>query len=113
MRDAETTLNIIEDRGKRNLPLENVYRRLYNPDLYLRAYGRLYRNEGAMTAGATPETVDGMSVKKVGAIIELLRHERHSWTPARRTFIPKDNGKRRPLGIPTWSDKLLQEVVRS
>ena len=49
MRDAETMLLIIENRGKKNLPLENVYRRLYNPDLYLRAYGRLYRNEGAMT----------------------------------------------------------------
>jgi len=61
MRDAETTLLIIEDRGKKNLPLENVYRRLYNPDLYLRAYGRIYRNAGAMTEGITEETVDGMS----------------------------------------------------
>jgi hypothetical protein len=65
MRDAETTLLIIEDRGKKNLPLENVYRRLYNPDLYLRAYGRLYRNEGAMTKGTTGETVDGMSRRKI------------------------------------------------
>ena len=113
MRNAEAVLDIIRKRGERGLPLEDVYRQLYNPDLYLRAYGRLYRNEGAMTAGATPETVDGMSVKKVGAIIERLRHERYHWTPARRTYIPKDNGKKRPLGIPTWSDKLLQEVVRS
>jgi retron-type reverse transcriptase len=113
MRNAEAVLDIIRKRGERGLPLEDVYRQLYNPDLYLRAYGRLYRNEGAMTTGTTPETVDGMSLKKVGAIIERLRHERHRWTPARRTYIPKANGKRRPLGIPTWSDKLLQEVVRS
>jgi group II intron reverse transcriptase/maturase len=113
MRDAEAVLDIIRKRGERGLPLEDVYRQLYNPELYMRAYGRLYRNEGAMTAGTTPETVDGMSVKKVGAIIERLRHERHRWTPARRTYIPKANGKARPLGIPTWSDKLLQEVVRS
>jgi group II intron reverse transcriptase/maturase len=113
MRNAEAVLDIIRKRGERGLPLEDVYRQLYNPELYLRAYGRLYRNEGAMTTGATPETVDGMSLKKVGAIIERLRHERHRWTPARRTHIPKANGKRRPLGIPTWSDKLLQEVVRS
>ena len=113
MRDAETVLDIIRKRGERGLPLEDVYRQLYNPGLYLRAYGRLYRNEGAMTAGASPETVDGMSAKKVAAIIELLRHERYRWTPARRTYIPKANGKKRPLGIPTWSDKLLQEVVRS
>ncbi len=113
MRNAEAVLDIIRKRGERGLPLEDVYRQLYNPELYLRAYGRLYRNEGAMTAGATPETVDGMSLEKVGAIIERLRHERHRWTPARRTHIPKANGRRRPLGIPTWSDKLLQEVVRS
>ena len=56
MRNAETTLAIIEDRGKRGLPLEDVYRQLYNPDLYLRAYGRLYRNEGAMTRGSTSGT---------------------------------------------------------
>jgi len=113
MRDAETTLTIIEDRGKKGLPLENVYRRLYNPDLYLRAYGRLYRNDGAMTKGTTPETVDGMSLRKIEDLIELLRHERFQWTPVRRMLIPKANGKTRPLGIPTWTDKLLQEVMRS
>ena len=113
MRDAETTLLIIEDRGRKNLPLEDVYRRLYNPDLYLRAYGRLYRNEGAMTKGTTEETVDGMSRQKIEGIIELLRNERFQWTPVRRTLIPKGNGKTRPLGIPTWTDKLLQEVMRS
>ena len=113
MRDADTTLAIVEDRGKRGLPLEDVYRRLYNPDLYLRAYGRLYRNEGAMTKGTTPETVDGMSQRKIGDLIEQLRHERFRWTPVRRTYIPKKDGKQRPLGIPTWRDKLLQEVMRS
>jgi group II intron reverse transcriptase/maturase len=114
MRDAETTLLIIEDRGKKNLPLEDVYRRLYNPDLYLRAYGRLYRNEGAMTRGVTEETVDGMSQEKILDIIEKLRCERYQWTPVRRTYIEKKGStKMRPLGIPTWTDKLLQEVMRS
>jgi group II intron reverse transcriptase/maturase len=114
MRDAETTLLIIEDRGKKNLPLEDVYRRFYNPDLYLRAYGRLYRNEGAMTRGATEETVDGMSQEKILDIIEKLRCERYRWTPVRRTYIEKKGSiKMRPLGIPTWTDKLLQEVMRS
>src|SRR6516165_8634636 len=114
MRDAETTLLIIEDRGQKNLPLENVYRRLYNPDLYLRAYGRLYRNEGAMTRGATEETVDGMSQEKILDIIEKLQCERYRWTPVRRASIEKKGStKMRPLGIPTWTDKLLQEVMRS
>src|SRR5258708_33772746 len=111
MRDAETTLLIIEDRGKKNLSLENVYRRLYNPDLYLRAYGRLYRNEGAMTRGTTGETVDGMSRRKIEEIIELLRHEQFNWSPVRRTLIPKGNGKTRPLGIPTWAGQLLKDAM--
>jgi group II intron reverse transcriptase/maturase len=113
MRDAETTLAIIRERGKRGLPLERVYRQLFNQDLYLRAYGRLYRNAGAMTKGTTSETVDGMSRRKVEEIIESVRHERFRWTPVRRTYILKGNGKLRPLGIPPWRDKLLQEVMRS
>lgn len=113
MRNAETTLAIIRERGKEGKQLEDVYRRLFNPDLYLKAYGRIYRNAGAMTKGATEETVDGMSMTKVNGIIELLKNERYRWTPVRRIHIPKKNGKLRPLGIPTWSDKLLQEVMRS
>jgi len=113
MRSAETTLAVIEDRGKRGLPLDDVYRQLFNKDLYLKAYGRLYRNQGAMTKGTTEETVDGMSMRKIEDIIGLVRYERYRWTPARRMLIPKANGKTRPLGIPSWSDKLLQEIMRS
>jgi len=113
LRRAETILNIIRERGQRRLPLTGVYRLLFQRDLYVRAYGKLYRNQGAMTQGATEETVDGMSMAKIDAIIEKLRFERYRWTPVRRTYIPKKNGKMRPLGMPTWSDKLLQEVIRS
>ncbi len=113
MRNAETVLAIIRERGKRGLPLEDVYRQLYNPDLYLRAYGRLYKNEGAMTKGITEETVDGMSLEKIRQLIDDVRHERHRWTPVRRVYIPKKKGGQRPLGLPSWKDKLLQEVMRS
>ncbi len=85
---------------------------LYCKELYLRAYAKLYPNKGALTKGATDETVDGMSQEKIDTIIEALRSERYRWTPARRIHIPKANGKTRPLGLPTWSDKLLQEVLR-
>jgi len=112
MRSADTILNVIRDRGNRQLPLARVYRFLFNPDLYLRAYGNIYSNQGVMTAGTTTETVDAMSLEKIGRIIEAVRSERYRWTPVRRTYIPKANGKKRPLGIPTWSDKLLQEVLR-
>ena len=113
MRNAETILGIIQERGKRGLPLEDLYRQLFNPDLYLLAYGRLYRNQGAMTPSTTPETVDGMSLTKIDRIIEALRRERYRWTPVRRIYIEKPHSKKmRPLGIPSWSDKLLQEVIR-
>jgi retron-type reverse transcriptase len=66
-----------------------------------------------MTPGATGETVDGMTLAKIEAIIGALRAERYRWTPVRRTYIEKKNSsKKRPLGLPTWSDKLLQEVIR-
>ena len=92
--------------------MERVYRMLFNPELYLVAYAKLYGNEGALTPGSDGETVDGMSVKKIEGIIAQLRNERYRWKPTRRVYIPKKNGKLRPLSIPSWSDKLLQEVMR-
>jgi group II intron reverse transcriptase/maturase len=65
-----------------------------------------------MTPGVTRETVDGMSLAKIDTIIEELRSESYRWSPARRVYIPKKNGKKRPLGMPPWSDKLVAEVVR-
>jgi len=112
MQSAVTYLELVRERGKRGLPLERVYRQLFNRDLFLMAYGKIYRNKGAMTHGVTDETPDGMSLEKIDAIIAALRDERYQWLPARRTYIPKKNGKKRPLGMPVWSDKLLQEVIR-
>jgi Type II intron maturase/Reverse transcriptase (RNA-dependent DNA polymerase) len=112
MQSAETVLSILQARGKRGLLLKNLYRQLYNPQLYLLAYGRLYSNDGAMTPGATGETVDGMALEKISSIIDALRSERFRWSPVKRVYIPKKSGKLRPLGLPTWSNKLVQEVVR-
>ena len=112
MRNAEPILELIAERGKKGLPLERVYKLLFNRNLYLKAYGKIYRNAGAMTHGVTDETPDGMGLAKIDAIIAALRDERYQWLPARRTYIPKKNGKKRPLGMPVWSDKLVQEVIR-
>src|SRR5436305_2560016 len=77
------------------------------------AYGKVYRNNGATTPGSTSETVDEMSLRKIDTLIEALRLERYRWTPTRRVYIEKKNStKKRPLSMPTWSDKLLQEVIR-
>jgi group II intron reverse transcriptase/maturase len=113
MRPATTILGIIQERGKKGLPLERAYRLLFQRDLYLMAYGKIYRNAGAATRGSTSETVDEMSLQKIDTIIEALRSERYRWTPTRRVYIEKKNStKKRPLSMPTWSDKLLQEVIR-
>jgi group II intron reverse transcriptase/maturase len=113
MRTADTILELIRERGKKGLPLERVYKLLFNRNLYLNAYGKISPNKGAMTHGVTDETPDGMSLSKIDAIIEALRYERYQFLPARRVYIPKKNGKKRPLGMPVWSDKLVQEVIRS
>jgi group II intron reverse transcriptase/maturase len=112
MQNAGTVLDVLRERGRRGLPLDELYRQLFNPQLYLLAYGRIYSNKGAMTPGATGETADGMSLGKIGRIIDALRHERYRWSPAKRIYIPKKTGKQRPLGLPPWSDKLVGEVVR-
>jgi len=100
MRPATTILGIIQERGKKGLPRERVYGLLFNRDLYLMAYGKVYRNDGATTPGSTSETVDEMSLRKIDTMIEALRLERYRWTPTRRTYILKKNGKKRPLGLP-------------
>jgi group II intron reverse transcriptase/maturase len=112
MQNAATVLGVLRERGRRGLPLNELYRQLFNPQLYLLAYGRIYANKGAMTPGATQETADGMSQAKIGRIIDAMRHERYRFAPVRRVHVPKKNGKTRPLGLPTWSDKLVGEVVR-
>jgi len=112
MQEAATVLGIIRNRGERGLPLKNLYRQLYNPQFYFRAYVRLYSNDGAMTPDTTGETVDGMSREKIKTMIDLIRQERWRWTPVKRVYIPKRSGKLRPLGLPSWSSKVMQEVVR-
>jgi group II intron reverse transcriptase/maturase len=105
-------LDVLRERGRRGLPCDELYRQLFNPQLYLLAYGRIYANDGAMTPGVTGETADGMSLGKIGRIIDALRCERYRFSPARRVYIPKKSGKLRPLGLPPWPDKLVGEVVR-
>jgi group II intron reverse transcriptase/maturase len=112
MQTAEVVLGVLRERGRKGLPLTQLYRQLFNKDLYLLAYGNIYSNKGAMTPGASEETADRMSEEKIDQIIGLMRHERYRFSPARRVYIPKRNGKMRPLGLPSWSDKLVGEVIR-
>ena len=92
MQSAETVLGVLRERGMRGLPLNELYRQLFNPELYFLAYGNIYSNKGAMTPGVTGETADGMSMEKIERIIDALRHERYRFSPVRRVWIPKKNG---------------------
>ncbi len=112
MQTTKAYMELLQERGKKGLPLERVYRQLFNKNLYLAAYGKIYRNAGALTPGVTDETPDEMSLEKIDALIETLRKERYQWKPARRISILKKKGKKRLLGLPTWSDKLIAEVIR-
>src|SRR6266571_8271018 len=112
MREAKIALDVLRERGRRGLPLQRIYRQLFNPQLYLLAYGRLYSNKGALTPGPDGETADGMSLGKIERIIDAMRQERYRFKPVRRVYIPKKDGTKRPLGLPSWSDKLVGEVIR-
>src|SRR5260370_8958610 len=112
LQTTEALLGLLRDRGKRGLPLNRIYRHLYNTNLYLTAYGRIYRSAGSMTPGVTSETADGTSLETFDTITQALRQERYQWQPARRTSILKKNGKKRPRGKAVWRDKLLAEVMR-
>jgi group II intron reverse transcriptase/maturase len=113
MREDLKVTEIYSERGKEGKELERVYRALRNRDLFLTAYSNLYPNQGALTPGVDPnDTIDGMSIKKIDEIIHQLETGTYQWKPTKRVYIPKRNGKLRPLGLPGWKDKLLQEAIR-
>lgn len=112
MQTTNQILQAIRKLGVQRTPLTRVYRCLFNENLYLTAYGKIYSNQGALTPGTEDDTMDGMSLPRVRKLIELLRHERFQPRPSRRTTVPKKSGGRRPLGIPNGSEKLVQEVLR-
>jgi group II intron reverse transcriptase/maturase len=112
MQKAENILRAIRKLGVNKHPLTNVYRNLYCEELYLLAYDRLAKNQGSLTRGISPDTIDGMNQERIRKIITALRYERYNFQPVRREYIPKSNGGKRPLGIPSFSDKLVQEAVR-
>ena len=114
MQKAEAILSMVNQKSKRdeNFKFTRIYRNLFNIDFYLSAYAKIYSKEGNMTKGVDGNTIDGFSMKKIQSLIALLKNEQYYPKPVRRTYIPKKNGKLRPLGIPCFEDKLLQEVIR-
>ena len=112
MRNPEYVLNSLrEHSAQTNYSYDRLYRILYNQDFLLLAYQNIYANKGNMTAGTDGQTIDAMSLDRINRIIHSLKDEKYVPSPARRTYIPKKNGKMRPLGIPSIDDKLIQEAI--
>jgi len=114
MQKAETILSILKKQSVKNkdFVFERLYRNLFNQDFYLRAYAKMYAKEGNMTVGTDGKTIDGFSIAVINKIIAKMKTETYYPKPVRRVQIPKKNGKTRPLGIPSFEDKLVQEVIR-
>lgn len=112
MRNSENVLNILSEHSNvSGYKFERLYRILFNEQMFYAAYQRIYAKQGNMTSGTDGKTVDQMSVQRIESLIVSLRDESYKPHPARRVYIPKKNGKKRPLGIPSFEDKLVQEVV--
>lgn len=103
-------LGNLSKQGKR---INGLFRLMESPDLWLQAYAKIYANAGATTKGVDSVTMDGFSMERVANMITLLKENRYHFKPVRRTYIPKANGKQRPLGMPSGDDKLVQEMVRA
>lgn len=103
-------LPVLSRTGKR---INGLHRLMKSPYLYERAYVRVSRNKGALTPGVDGQTFDGTSLEKLGHLARRVAEGRYRPRPVRRVYIPKANGKLRPLGIPTTEDRLVQEVVRT
>jgi group II intron reverse transcriptase/maturase len=113
MQTAEQILQALRNMGEKGTTLTRVYRSLYSEDLFLRAYDKIRRNDGAMTPGADDNTADGMSIARARKLIEQLRYERFNFRPVRRGYQDKKNGGKRPIGKPNFDEKLVQEAVRA
>lgn len=113
MRNPIDVLNSLGSKAKEeNYQYKRLYRNLYNSEFYLLAYQNIYANAGNMTAGTDGKTIDGMSIERIEELIISLKDHSYKPNPARRIYIKKKNGKLRPLGIPSFNDKLVQEVIR-
>ena len=102
----------IEDATKKGYLIRNLYKLMVEPDLWMMAYAKIHSNEGAVTPGVDNNTLDGFSHDRVRRIIKSLQEKTYRPKPVRRTYLPKENGKKRPLGIPSGDDKLVQEATR-
>jgi len=104
-------MNATREGDNVNTP-EACYNEMFIEQAYEKAYYEIKSKPGNMTKGADNSTLDGFSKKKINNIIQRLKTREFQFKPSRRVFIPKANGKMRPLGIPSPDDKIVQNVYQ-
>lgn len=94
-----------------------LYRQMLKPHWAWAAAQKVLSNRGSRTAGVDGKArsdylEEGERWKLVMSVLDELDNQTYRPSPVRRVYIPKPNGKMRPLGIPTLKDRIVQEMVR-
>jgi len=110
--DPFKQLDVIRSASAQGRRIKDGYRLMFKPDLWVKAYAKLAPHPGNMTPGMDGQTIDGFNLKIIDDLIRQLQEGSFRFSPVRRAYIPKKNGKQRPLGVPDFKDKLVQEIIR-
>ena len=111
MRNPEKVLNNLSKHSSDfSYKFERLYRLLFNEEMFFLAYQRIYAKQGNMTPGTDGRTIDQMSIQRIEKLIDSLKTEKYQPYPAKRVYIPKKNGKKRPLGIPSFEDNWCERL---
>ena len=91
-----------------------LYELVVSENNILLAYRNIKKNTGSDTKGTDGKTVKDYSDMTMEELTNIVRNRLSNFQPmsVRRVFIPKTNGKERPLGIPTFEDRLIQQCIK-
>jgi group II intron reverse transcriptase/maturase len=109
---AEKQKHIGELAKNPNHCFQRLYRVLYEETWLTEAWERIRKNKGSKTAGVDGQTVSDVDETLISRLANKLKEKEYKPTPVRRVYIPKSNGKRRPLGIPTIQDRIVQSALK-
>lgn len=91
----------------------NLVELIQRPENIMLAYRNLRKNSGSKTAGVDKKTISDLNKWSDKKLVNHVQRKLDWYVPnaVRRVEIPKDNGKKRPLGIPTIMDRLIQQCI--
>jgi group II intron reverse transcriptase/maturase len=98
---------------KTSMKAKSLWALVNEPDLWVAAYKKLATSPGSLTRGGDHTTIDGYSMKILNLLREDVFEGKYRIGLTRRVYIPKPQGGLRPLGVPVFRDRVVQEVFRS